>query len=42
MLARGPYSGAEIAGIVVVGVLLHIPVVGLFVVPYLPRRAVAA
>jgi hypothetical protein len=42
MLARGPYSGAEIAGIVIAGVLLHIPVAGLFVVPYLRRRQHAA
>jgi hypothetical protein len=43
MLATGPYSAAEIAGIVVAGVLLHIPVAALFVVPFLRRRrAVAA
>ena len=40
MLAR--YSAAEIAIIAVAGVLLHIPVAALFVVPYLRRRAIAA
>ena len=36
---RGMLSGAEIALILVAGILLHIPVAGLFVVPFLRRRA---
>lgn len=35
---RGMLSGAEIALILVAGILLHIPVAGLFVVPFLRRR----
>jgi len=46
MLARGAesgaLSGASVAAIVLAGVLLHIPVAALFVVPYLRRRAAAA
>jgi hypothetical protein len=45
-LAHGVESGAltaaSIAGIVVAGVLLHIPIAALFVVPFLRRRAAAA
>lgn len=36
---RGMLSGAEIALILIAGILLHIPVAGLFVVPFLRRRA---
>jgi Protein of unknown function with HXXEE motif len=36
---RGMLSGAEIAMIVVAGILLHVPVAALFVVPFLRRRA---
>jgi hypothetical protein len=46
MLARGAesgaYSAAEIAVIVLAGVVLHVPVAALFVVPYLRRRAATA
>lgn len=38
---RGMLSGAEISAILVAGILLHIPVAGLFVVPFLCRRAAA-
>lgn len=38
---RGMLSGAEIGLILVAGTLLHIPVAGLFVVPFLRRRAAA-
>lgn len=38
---RGMLSGAEIGLILVAGILLHIPVAGLFVVPFLRRRAAA-
>jgi hypothetical protein len=36
---RGMLSCAQIASILVAGILLHIPVAGLFVVPFLRRRA---
>lgn len=36
---RGMLPGVQIALILVAGVLLHIPVAGLFVVPFLRRRA---
>ena len=36
---RGMLSGAEIAMIIVAGILLHVPVAALFVVPFLRRRA---
>jgi hypothetical protein len=39
---RGALSGAEIGLILLLGVLLHIPVAALFVVPYLRRRSAAA
>lgn len=39
--ARGLLSGAEIGLIMLLGVLLHIPVAALFVVPYLRKRASA-
>jgi len=38
---RGMLSAAEIALIVVAGIVLHIPVAALFVVPFLRRRAAA-
>jgi hypothetical protein len=37
--ARGTLSGADIGLIVLAGILLHIPVAALFVVPFLRRRA---
>jgi len=37
--ARGALSGAEIGLILLLGVLLHVPVAALFVVPFLRRRA---
>ena len=40
--AAGMLSGTEIGLIIVAGVLLHIPVAGLFVVPYLRKGAAAA
>jgi hypothetical protein len=40
--ARGALSGTEISLIVLGGVVLHIPVVALFVVPYLRRRSATA
>jgi hypothetical protein len=46
MLAReaqaGLLTGADIGLLPVAGVLLHIPVAALFVVPFLRKRAVAA
>ena len=39
--ARGLLSGADIGLIMLLGVLLHIPVAALFVVPYLRKRASA-
>ncbi len=36
---RGTLSGTDIGLIVVAGILLHVPVAALFVVPYLRRRA---
>ena len=36
--AHGSLSGGEIAAMVLAGVILHIPVAALFVVPYLRRR----
>jgi Protein of unknown function with HXXEE motif len=36
---RGMLSGVQIAMIVVAGILLHVPVAALFVVPFLRRRA---
>ncbi len=36
---RGTLSGTDIGLIVVAGILLHVPVAALFVVPYLCRRA---
>lgn len=36
---RGTLSGTDIGVIVVAGILLHVPVAALFVVPYLRRRA---
>ena len=39
---RGALSGGEIAAIVLGGIVLHIPVAALFVVPYLRRRHAAA
>jgi hypothetical protein len=39
--AAGLLSGAEIGLLLVAGVLLHVPVAALFVVPYLRRRAAA-
>ena len=39
--ARGLLSGGEIAMLVLLGVLLHIPVAALFVVPYRRKRATA-
>ncbi len=38
---RGMLSGVEIALILVAGILLHVPVAALFVVPFLRRRAAA-
>ena len=38
-VSRGLLSGAEIALLVLLGVLLHLPVAALFVVPYLKRRS---
>ena len=38
---RGMVSGTEIVLIVVAGILLHVPVAALFVVPFLRRRASA-
>lgn len=38
---RGMLSSAEVALILVAGILLHIPVAGLFIVPFLRRRAAA-
>jgi hypothetical protein len=40
--ARGMLSGAEIGLIAVGGILLHIPIAVLFVVPYLRRRKMAS
>ena len=40
--ARGALSGGEITAIVLGGIVLHIPVAALFVVPYLRRRHAAA
>ena len=40
--ARGLLSGSEIALLVLLGVLLHIPVAALFVVPYLRKRSASA
>ena len=40
--ARGALSGTEISLIVLGGVVLHIPVAALFVVPYLRRRSATA
>jgi hypothetical protein len=40
--ARGMLSGAEIGLIAVGGILLHIPIAALFVVPYLRRRKMAS
>jgi uncharacterized protein with HXXEE motif len=39
--ARGLLSGGEIGMLLLLGVLLHIPVAALFVVPYLRKRATA-
>ena len=38
---RGMLSGTEIGLVVVAGILLHVPVAALFVVPFLRRRAAA-
>ncbi|MBK5961007.1 hypothetical protein CCR97_22785 [Rhodoplanes elegans] len=35
--SRGALSGAEIGGLIVAGVLLHVPVAALFVIPYRRR-----
>jgi hypothetical protein len=40
--ARGALSGAEIGIVLLLGVILHIPVAALFVVPYLKQRSIAA
>ncbi len=40
--SRGMLSGGEIAALIVGGVVLHIPVAALFVVPFLRRRRTAA
>jgi hypothetical protein len=39
--ATGALSGTAIALFIIAGVLLHIPVAGLFVVPYLRKRQAA-
>jgi hypothetical protein len=39
---RGTFTGGEIAAIVLSGIVLHIPVAALFVVPYLRKRQAAA
>jgi hypothetical protein len=36
---HGMLSGAQIGLVVVAGILLHVPVAALFVVPFLRRRA---
>jgi hypothetical protein len=41
-VSRGLLSGGEVALLVLLGVLLHIPVAALFVVPYLRKRSAAA
>jgi hypothetical protein len=38
-VSRGALSGTEVGLIVLAGILLHLPVAALFVVPYLRRRA---
>jgi hypothetical protein len=40
-MSRGMLSGADVAGIVVAGILLHVPVAAVFVVPFLRRRRMA-
>jgi hypothetical protein len=40
--ARGALSGAEIAAVIALGVVLHIPVAALFVVPFVKRRHAVA
>jgi Protein of unknown function with HXXEE motif len=40
--ARGMLSGGEIGLVLLLGVLLHIPVAALFVVPYLKKRSASA
>ena len=40
--AAGMLTGTEIALTIVAGVLLHVPIAGLFVVPYLRKGAAAA
>ncbi len=37
-VSRGALTGAEVSVIVVAGILLHLPVAALFVVPFLQRR----
>jgi hypothetical protein len=41
-VSRGLLTGGEVALLVVLGVVLHIPVAALFVVPYLRKRSAAA
>ena len=40
--ARGWLSGGEIGLVLLLGVVLHIPVAALFVVPYLRKRPTTA
>ena len=40
--ARGMLSGGEIAFVLLLGIVLHIPVAALFAVPFLRKRAAAA
>ena len=40
--ARGWLSGGEIGVVLLLGVLLHIPVAAVFVVPYLRKRPTTA
>jgi hypothetical protein len=41
-VSRGLLTGGEVALLVLLGILLHIPVAALFVVPYLRKRSAAA
>jgi hypothetical protein len=40
--ARGALSGAEIGLIALAGIVLHVPVAALFVVPFVRRRSAAS
>lgn len=41
-VSRGMLSGADVGWIALIGILLHLPVAALFVVPFLRRRTAAA